>query len=250
MKTSIILFLLISLASCNTKKEDSQTEKAFLDLAKKYDVLKIPADSVYSSYYDHLISFDNHKVKMKFEIFQRKDEKESFVLIVEYRNKMRAIPVFPYGNKCYWNYENEKNNCGSSTLNFQNEYNQMLRDLSLDDSSHLVRYPYFIIRNNILLLETMQLQDSTEILNEGQLCIDDKEESFVKKRNEKNLRELIKLIHPEEAFFSLYGSRDQRFQHVFWIETKKKKNRKTELIFRAFNFTCAEPSLVLCNSQP
>jgi hypothetical protein len=90
----------------------------------------------------------------------------------------------------------------------------------------------------------MQLQDSTEILNEGQLCIDDKEESFVKKRNEKNLRELIRLIHPEEAFYDLHGSRDQRFQYVFWVETKKKKNKKTELVFRAFNFTCIEPPLM------
>lgn len=246
MKAPVISFFLIisTLISCNSKEEMDQTETAFSDLAKRYAALKIPADSLYSSYYDHLISFDDHKVKMKFEIFQRKDEKESFVLIVEYRNKMRAIPVFPYSEKCYWNYENEKNNCGSSTLNFQNEYNQMLRDLSLDDSSNLVRYPYFIIRNNMLLLETMQLQDSTEILNEGQMCIDDKEESFVKKRNEKNLRELIRLIHPEEAFYRNFGSMNQRFQYVFWVETKKKKNKKTELVFRAFNFTCIEPPII------
>jgi hypothetical protein len=242
MKTPIILFLLISLVSCNSKKEDSQTEKAFSDLAKRYDALKIPADSVYSSYYDHLISFDNHKVKMKFEIFQRKDEKESFVLMVEYRNKMRAIPVFPYGNKCYWNYENEKNNCGSSTLNFQNEYNQMLRDLSLDDSSKLILYPYSIISNNILSHETLRSQDSTDILNEDQWCIDAKEKSFVEKRNQKNLRDLMRLIYPTEHVQRFFAEKDPWSEHVFLVEKRKKPNGKTELVFMAFNFTCVEPT--------
>lgn len=244
VQTAHFLLLFLMLCSCSTKNEHPKTETAFYELSKRYDTLIMPSKSHYSNYYDHLISIENHRVKMKFGIFQKIGNKESYVLTIQFKNKMCAIPIFPYSNKCFWNFENEKHTCDSPNLNFQNEYNRMLVELSLDDSSKLVMYPYFIIRNNVLLLESMRLQDSTEILNEGQLCIDEKEESFARKRNRKNLNELIKLIHPTEYTYRNRGSIDQLFQYVFWAEHEKNKHQKSKFVLKAFNFNCNKPQAI------
>jgi hypothetical protein len=261
MKTKIILhlLLLLILVSCNSKKEkhlkgsdtltsenasnkqEAQIETAFSDLGKRYPELKTQTDSPYLNDYTLVTSIERHNLKMRFNVLQSKKEKDLFVLTIEYRNKMSAIPIFPYSAKCYWNYENETNNCNSTPLNFRDEYNKMLSDLSLDDSMNLAYVPYYIISNHVLFLETMRLQDTTVVIDNHAYCISQENTPAGKKRNNRNMQDIIKLIHPSDGMYSYLTGIDKEFDYVFWAEPKRKPTKKVELMFKAFNFRCKEP---------
>ena len=251
MNNIIIFSILFSaLFSCSNLSNDQKMKTAFKDLETRYAELEIPADSSYLNYYTLMFTTDNKYKGMKYKVYRRdlptnaysSDKESIYILTLEYKDKLSAIPIFPFSNAVYWNYENSDAKFKKAKYNFQFEYNRILKDLAICDSFRLVRFPYYIITNDILYLQNISFEDT---LGFSKKCnYYGKDSLFITTRKQQNAAQLIRIIHPESDRYDLQSLRDINSEHFIWGSFEPNRTKKYKLIFKAFNFECEDYPMI------
>ena len=126
-KIILLSILFFALFSCSNLSKDRKLKAAFNDLETRYAELKIPADSSYLNYYTLMFTTDSKYKGMKYKVYRRdlptnaysSDKESIYILILEYKDKLSAIPIFPFSNAVYWNYENSMARYNKSKYNFK-----------------------------------------------------------------------------------------------------------------------------------
>ncbi len=240
MKKIILILVSINLLiSCRSTKT-SELPPSFEVLKKSYPILEKYEDSLVNT-----LSIDYKSYGMRFNVFSTSGDLH--LLAIEVNGKTSSIPIMPLNDSCYWRYENYSGNYDTAASNFKSEYERLLEEVGIKDSSiGVISRPYAVIIQHILYFDPATWQDTINFLQPCFFYPSSEDSLRLRNARKTYATQITKLMHPSPNFY-INCAHKSYDGHVFWFDFNRRSKRdKWQLIFKSWKFDCPElPSIIL-----
>ena len=234
LKSSLLLLLIMTtLYSCQTKSTQPNIEKAISDLTDKYPQLP-KGKTNQTDYYKLVRSVTNGESNFQLELRSTPDsieDKQQIIILINQKNECYAIPFFSNKYFDYWNFEFDKPNKEVKKTNttFEKEFTKAINTLNLNDTLETSSKVINELFKSLLNCE--QIKETDSIHFEGLSltnCYDLPNENFDScwTRQRKNFNSIKRLIHPSKSYYNYNAYLDNQNSRIYQIVNQEKDRWK------------------------
>jgi len=249
LKTSLLLlFIMTTLFSCQTKSTVPNIEKAISDLTAKFPQLPRGKKNQLD-FYKLIRTVTYGKNDFQLKLFCTPDsieEKQQIIILVNSKSDYYAIPLFSNKYRDYWNFELEKPIDGVKKTNttFEQEITKAINTLNLNDT--LGTGAKVLDEMLISLLNCQSVRETDSKIFEAiwptwyrDQPVDDCDSCI--KRQRTNFRSIIQRIHQTENYYNYNAYVDLRNDRIYQIVNQgKDRGRKLKPEIKTYRQNCNE----------
>ncbi len=234
LKTSLfLLFIVITLFSCQTKSTEPNIEKVICDLTNEFPQLPKGKPNQ-SDFYKLVRSVTNGECNFKLQLFSTPDsikDKQQIIILINSKGNYCAIPLFSNKYRDYWNFEFEKPIEGviSTNTTFEKEFIKAINSLELNDTIGTGAKVLDEILLSLLHCQSIKENDSVfferfSLTNYQDQPVEDFDSCRIRQR--KNFKEILKGIHPRESYYNYNAYLDIRNDRIIQIINQGQNRKK------------------------
>jgi len=243
----LLLFIMATLLSCQTRSTKPDLKKAISDLTDKFTQLQ-KGKKNQSDFYKLIRTVTYGKNEFQLQLFSTPDsikDKQQIIILLNSKGDYYAIPFFSNKYRDYWNFELEKPIAGVKKTNttFEQELTKAINTLNLNDTIGTGVKVFDEMLTSLLNCQSIRETDSKLFEAIWPTWYKDQPEDDCDsciKRQRTNFRSIIKRIHPNENYYynAYLDLQNDRIYQI--VNQGKYRGRKFKPEIKIYRQNCNE----------